>query len=550
MNELFEKELDEFSDCGVDRTKPQDLASNEAYRALPLSSKIDDIKIRPENILVINDCESEFEEKVMLTTLKEVRDKKGKKSMRLTTDVAEKHKVVNKIHDGQSLIDKSLMPEKYQSKGMLLLRHIYFKSCCFNANIQQWFKDNGITDVSQLNGLTVAKDIKDIKLITTPSSIKYIKFGGDDWFTEWLQAVQNTKKDFGIVKYEKPTKYFDGDFVRTHYQILNSIQLEIEEVQKLAVHSVEYLHRLRTDYIAMLTYCMEHEDDEDTDLRLNANADIIYRLGKNNIDFKDTEYYSTLAKNIVEQLRSDIKIGRILVRGNYSTLLGNPIEMLQASIGKWNGESQVGIGNIVSTAFEPKKLLAARAPHICAGNIYLPTNTKNELVERYINLTDNIVVINSIGENTLQRLSGADMDSDVFLLTDNEILIKGAEKNYDKMLVPTTDIEAQKKKLEYTPKNLAKLDHDTAKNLIGQIVNLSQIYNVGMPIATNEMIANLQALRELGAISIESVMEKSDIVTDVDVEKKRLASEGDVQKHKENQGDNPSKEVGNKEDMN
>ena len=295
---------------------------------------------------------------------------------------------------------------------------------------------------------------------------------------------------------------------------------------------------------------MEHEDDEDTDLRLNANADIIYRLGKNNIDFKDTEYYSTLAKNIVEQLRSDIKIGRILVRGNYSTLLGNPIEMLQASIGKWNGESQVGIGNIVSTAFEPKKLLAARAPHICAGNIYLPTNTKNELVERYINLTDNIVVINSIGENTLQRLSGADMDSDVFLLTDNEILIKGAEKNYDKMLVPTTDIEAQKKKLEYTPKNLAKLDHDTAKNLIGQIVNLSQIYNVGMPIATNEMIANLQALRELGAISIESVMEKSDIVTDVDVEKKRLASEGDVQKHKENQGDNPSKEVGNKEDMN
>ena len=71
-----------------------------------------------------------------------------------------------------------------------------------------------------------------------------------------------------------------------------------------------------------------------------------------------------------------------------------------------------------------------------------------------------------------------------------------------------------------------------------------------MPIATNEMIANLQALRELGAISIESVMEKSDIVTDVDVEKKRLASEGDVQKHKENQGDNPSKEVGNKEDMN
>lgn len=66
--------------------------------------------------------------------------------------------------------------------------------------------------------------------------------------------------------------------------------------------------------------------------------------------------------------------------------------------------------------------------------------------------------------------------------------------------------------------------------------DVTVIYNVGMPIASTEMIANLKALRELGAISIESVMEKSDIVTDVDVEKKRLASEPKVQEHKENQG--------------
>ncbi len=54
--------------------------------------------------------------------------------------------------------------------GMLLLRARFFKSCCFNANIQQWFADNGITDVGQLNGETKAKRIEeDIKLITTPS---------------------------------------------------------------------------------------------------------------------------------------------------------------------------------------------------------------------------------------------------------------------------------------------------------------------------------------------------------------------------------------------
>lgn len=51
------------------------------------------------------------------------------------------------------------------------------------------------------------------------------------------------------------------------------------------------------------------------------------------------------------------------------------------------------------------------------------------------------------------------------------------------------------------------------------------IYNVSMPVATTEMIANLKALQEMGAISTETIMEKSDIVSDVEVEKERLKSD-------------------------
>ncbi|RHS23128.1 phage portal protein [Roseburia sp. AF12-17LB] len=54
------------------------------------------------------------------------------------------------------------------------------------------------------------------------------------------------------------------------------------------------------------------------------------------------------------------------------------------------------------------------------------------------------------------------------------------------------------------------------------------IYNVSMPVATTEMIANLKALQEMGAISKETIMEKSDIVSDVEVEKKRLSGENVV----------------------
>lgn len=69
------------------------------------------------------------------------------------------------------------------------------------------------------------------------------------------------------------------------------------------------------------------------------------------------------------------------------------------------------------------------------------------------------------------------------------------------------------------------------------------IYNVSMPVATTEMIANLKALQEMGAISTETIMEKSDIVSDVEVEKKRLSGEN-VSQDVSQKVDNPSEEVG------
>ena len=121
-------------------------------------------------------------------------------------------------------MDTSLF-EKYPSRGMLLLRNKFFKSACFNCNIQKWFKNNNITEVSQLNGFTIAKNISDIKIITTPSSIKYLKYAS---VQEWFNNIESL---FGIVKYEKPTHFFDGRMVQTHYQLLNTLQMSESDMK-------------------------------------------------------------------------------------------------------------------------------------------------------------------------------------------------------------------------------------------------------------------------------------------------------------------------------
>lgn len=67
------------------------------------------------------------------------------------------------------------------------------------------------------------------------------------------------------------------------------------------------------------------------------------------------------------------------------------------------------------------------------------------------------------------------------------------------------------------------------------------IYNVSMPVASTEMIANLKALQEMGAISRETIMEKTEYVSDVDVEKKRLEGENVASETNVDDVVNPSK---------
>lgn len=465
INEPLFKPILKFSSGGIELKDGQevDLAAYESYISLPSSSIIDTLPISAENILLIDDYESVFREDVI-----ETHNENGW----LTT--SEKNcEISNSIWDGQSLIDVSLMGD-YSCYGMVLLRNLMFKSCCFNCNIQQWFKDNNITDVSQLNGKTRAKRIEDVKLITTPNSIKYLKF---DTYDNWLD---NLYPRFGVVKHDKKTHFFGGRLVQTHYQLINTLQLSKDEVQEFLQESLDFAQLLR-DNPAVVRYYIKYPDiDEFEPMQkpmLDKN-DVVYNLMCINDNFTKTKYYQEFLHDLLASYYKNLKNGHVYVNGNYSTLLGNPIEMLQQSIGTFKGESQIGVGNIHNIRFAyDKTLLGSRSPHVTMGNIWLATNKENKLIDCYFNLTEEIVCINSIGENVLQRLSGADFDSDTALLTDNEILIRAAKRNYHIFKTPTSFVTAKKVKRYYTPEEQADLDIKTSVNKIGEIINLSQELN-------------------------------------------------------------------------
>lgn len=438
-----------------------DLASLECYTALTLSSIIDTVTIDPKNILLIDDYESVFGDDVVGTYIND-----GKlKTEPMHTEIR------NSIWDGQSLIDISLM-DNYQDKGMVLLRNNFFKSCCFNTNIQDFFKDNGITEISQLNGKTKAEKISDIKLITTPNSIKFLKFGT---FDEWIDRIDNT---FGVVKYEKKTHFFNGSMVQTHYQLINTLHLTKEEMKEFLSPTLNFLSMMRDDPSVLRWFIGYENEHEFTEFPISTKNDIVFNLMGINEKFTLTKIYKEFRQDLIQSIKSNMRLGHIWVYGNYSTLCGNPYEMLLQSIGKFDGTSILGTGNIHTKRFDyGKTLLGSRSPHVSMGDILLAHNIEQPLIDKYFNMTEEIVAVNSIGENLLFRLSGSDFDSDTVLLTDNTILIKAAQRHYQDFRVAVSMVDARKTKRTYCSEEQNDLDIKTSINKIGEIINLSQELN-------------------------------------------------------------------------
>lgn len=515
INEDLYKMMHQWEMCGITIQEGQevDLAALESYISLPMSSIIDTLEIDPKSILVIDDYESVFRERVIATNVVDGWLHSEEK------DVT----VMNSIWDGQGLLDVSVFG-KYRDKGMLLLRNLFFKCCCFNTNIQQFFKDNNIIAVEQLSGVTLAERIEDIKLIVTPSSIKYVKFGS---LIQWLNNIPSC---FGIVKYDKPTHFFDGRMVQTHYQLLNTLQLNKKEMEEFLKPSLNFAYMLQTEP-SVVKYYIKYPDDKGVeDAPMKDANDIVYNLMNLNERFSETKYYYDFVNNLTASFYKQLKNGHVYVNGNYSTLFGNPMEMLYSAICAFNGKSQIGVGNIHSTRFEyGKPILGSRSPHVTMGNVLVSTNTANEEIDRYFNLTPQIVCVNSIGENLLQRLSGADFDSDTMLLTDDPTLVKAAQKNYDVFKTPTSLVEARKHKRYYTPEQQADLDIKTSVNKIGEIINLSQVLNslywdrihnglshddnhdLYCDIATLDVLSNIEIDKAKKEFEIDSVKELNKI---------------------------------------
>ena len=468
IDERLYKAMDKWSSCGL---KAQtDLASWESYKALSLSSIKGTVDIPLEGILFVPDYKSVFTEEVISVELKDGKLVTEQKQTEITND----------IWDGESLLDESVFESGYADKHMLLLRNKFFKSCAFRTKLQKWIKDKNITlDDIKKRGFTLATDVSQIVMVTTPNSLKYLKFAGglsEKNIRKWIESVDNT---FGVVKWDKGTRFFYGDMVQSSYQLLNTLGLDKVQAEKLLQPSFDYISLIRNDVEFMRyhftdAYVREKEEKEKkVPDGLAERAEVIFRLLFSCSFFDCTALYANFRDDVVSGLKTNLRRGHILLNGTNATLLGNGPELLKYIAGE-KVASELKKGQIRCARFENgAKLLCARSPHITMGNLYCAENNLDGDIWNYFDLGKNIVCVNAIGENIQQRLNGCDYDSDAMLITDDKLLVEIAEKHKENFKVPVCGIPSMSKKGQ----TLAELDHDTSENKIGEIVNLSQKLN-------------------------------------------------------------------------
>ena len=468
IDERLFKAMDKWSSCGL---KPQtDLASLEAYKALSLSSIKGTVEIPLDGILFVPDYKSTFSEEVISVELKDGKLTAEQKQTQITND----------IWDGESLLDESVFTGSYADKHMLLLRNKFFKSCAFRTKLQKWIKDKKIAlDDLKTRGFTLATDINQIVMVTTPNSLKYLKFAGGLSEKNIRKWVNNSSNTFGVVKWDKGTKFFHGDMVQSSYQLLNTLGLDKTQAEELLKQSFDYISLIRNDVEFMRyhftdAYAREKDGEEkQVPDGLAERAEVIFRLLMSYTTFDSTALYVNFRDEVVSGLKGNLRRGHILLNGTNATLFGNGPELLKCIAGE-EVTSELKKGQIYSKRFvNGAKLLCARSPHITMGNLYCVENNLDGGIWDYFDLGNNIVCVNAFGENVQQRLNGCDYDSDTMLVTDDKLLVEAAEKYKGFFKVPVCEIETAGK----TDQTLAELDHDTSENKIGEIVNLSQKLN-------------------------------------------------------------------------
>ena len=448
--DIYDK-LYEISECGRDKTVPIIPAKLEAYRALfcSASQRI----ISPNKILVVSDCITQYYDDV-------IKLDDGNNEIEPMMTVLKNELLENNSSDGYNLCTIGYMEKVSNALGLdytpsgVCLRNAWLKGMLYPFPIVEFFDKymNGNYIVKDIWGNDI--DIREVEMILTESSLKlWSSYKSIDDY------VENYKKygyEFAVTKIS-PHKLEDERAV--NYQYLQSYYFSDEDIQELCEPTVKFLKdSMCGDYQSTLKF-----------LGINGNLnDNSWQqaLGISEYMMSDPYIIDSVHRMIKKKI-SDAKIGKLIVKGNYQILSGDPFALMQHICGlKVTGLLKAE--EIYSSYWNENnvdEVCVFRSPMTSHNNIRkCKINNSNE-AKYWYQYMDNIMIVNA-WDSFCMACNGADFDGDICYSTNNNILLK----NYRK-LMPLMCVQRKAEKIIPTEDDIIKSNMNGMGNKVGQITN-------------------------------------------------------------------------------
>lgn len=503
-------------------TKNPMIVEISAYAPLVSSGIVGKLKINPRNILILKDVDSFFETNVISIETDE--------SKRCIARRINQYKLKNTLFDGQALIDSRIFPD--WANGYVLLRHHFCKMAAFNTNIQEFFKDYfGVAYSSAVVTDMFGNEhyAKDIELITTDNSMKWLKF--DISYNYWCEKVFENNCMFGIVKTAHSSKL--GRYQKMSYQMVNSLDNSI--MPKVVSETVEYVERLKSDNDFFLNY-LKHNSNFSNDY------DALIALCNHNPNFINSSYYRDRKKKIISSYVLKIKSGEIILNAENLTIVGSPYAMLlyaatgsEASVGQdITFRPEPGTIQCYTERFGDGEYLAFfRSPFNSKNNLTYLHNVYHENLKKYFNFGKQIIAVNLIGTDFQDRNNGSDQDSDFAYTTNHSEIVEHARQCYLNYPTIVNNIPKEKNVYVNTMDAYAAIDNALAKSQtdIGESSNLAQIAQTYACNFEDQKFADYVCiLSVLAQVAIDNAKRRFDI--NLTQEIKRIKDDMDINIHK------------------
>lgn len=424
--------------CGLDRNiKYKFMSKWNSYIGLAAT---DSIPVSMPNIVVIDDKEIFQKAKVDVVLETDTEDENGNISRKFEVENDREEDISINLFDGAGLVtvekagqwSKELnldyIPASFQFRCIPCL-----KGKLYTMPVAEFANTIGSSTIIDIKGKKWDLFNDKIDCILTKSQFKFhdLYDSIENWKECFEEEIYGYKRTFNISSYDEKMSELKKTTVMA-YQPLQTSSYTDNEIKKLCDATVDGYINACSSVEGFLKYRgIISDQDENDDIEWSKFPAYYQALYYKHSLFND-EFVQKKIKQDLKSGKERAYVGKIIVSGNYQTLIPDLYALMQHAFGL----EVTGLlhGNEVYSNYWNYNLYDTpwidiiRSPHIANEHCPVQVVTSEEM-EKWFRYQKTGIIL-SVFENTIAlKLNSADFDGDHVLTTDNRVICEAARRN-------------------------------------------------------------------------------------------------------------------------